>query len=152
MVTDTVTLQDFVRAHRISMTAERTSSNPNMADSTSMDHWKAVFTRYQDFTKTGDSVRFHGKVLARMTTYFSMGYGHNGSPPSAEDVLDCLSSDASSVEYEGFFGWADDMGYDHDSRKAEKIYKACVHNSKRLKKFLGDDEAFNQLLYGTEHL
>ncbi len=147
MVSDTVTLKDFTRAHRISMTAERVSANPNMADSRDMDHWKVVFTRRRSFGGGDRS----GQIIARMTTYFSMGYGHNGAEPRAKDVLDCLASDASSVDQEVFEEWARNMGYDEDSRKAEKVYRACEHGAKRLKKFLGE-ELYETLLYKTEKL
>lgn len=143
--TDTIALADFTRVHRISMTAERVGANPNMTDSRDMDHWKVVFTR------RGTARDIGAATPARMTTYFSMGYGHNGAEPRAEDVLDCLASDASSVDQEVFEEWARNMGYDEDSRKAEKVYRACEHGAKRLKKFLGE-ELYETLLYKTERL
>ena len=41
------------------------------------------------------------------------------------------------------------MGYDTDSRKAEKIYKTVQHQAARLSNFL-DSTLYDQLLYGTE--
>lgn len=135
MPTDTVSIAQFVKDYRISMTADRVDSNPNMPESDNMDHWKVVLRR-------------PGHTL---TTYFSMGYGHKGAEPKAADVLDCLASDASSIENaNGFEDWAADFGYDTDSRKAEKTYKACEHIAKRLRNFLG--EAYDTLLYNTERL
>lgn len=139
MPTDTVSIEQFIKYNRISMTAERTDSNPNM-DSRDMDHWKVILKR------RAVGLRGTPIVAATMTTYFSMGYGHNGKEPKADEVLDCLASDASGAD-EGFGEFCDNFGYDQDSRKAEKIYKACRHNSERLKKFLGDD-AFQTLVYG----
>src|SRR5689334_5397643 len=106
-----IPLTEFCKLHRISMTAEQATDNPYMdsASRDSMDHWKVKFTRYQDFTCTGDTLRFHGKILARMTTYFSMGVGHGGAEPTAARVLDCLASDASSVDQQTFEGWARDL-------------------------------------------
>ena len=36
----------------------------------------------------------------------------------------------------GFDAWCADFGYDTDSRKAEKTFKACEHQAARLKTFL----------------
>ena len=73
-----------------------------------------------------------------------MGYGHNGDEPTAEDVMECLLSDA-QAENDDFEGWASDLGYDTDSRQAEKTYKACVDIAHRLRKLLGDD--YDQFMY-----
>lgn len=56
--------------------------------------------------------------------YFSQGEAHTASP-TLIDCLSCLLSDASSVDRASFNDWADDMGYDTDSRKAFAIYEAC---------------------------
>lgn len=60
--------------------------------------------------------------------------------PQAHDVIYCLISDAQSVENaDSFEDWAFSLGYDTDSRKAEKIYKACVKNQQNIRRFLGTD-------------
>ena len=60
--------------------------------------------------------------------------------PTAYDVLYCLLSDADVENYgSDFESWASDLGYDPDSRKAEKIYNQCVAQTKKLHKLLGDD-------------
>jgi hypothetical protein len=134
METVTVTIDQFIRANRISMTAERWHENPSMLDSANMDHWKCAL-------RSGNK---------RMTVYFSMGYGHNGKAPKVADVLDCLSSDASGIENaRSFEDWCSEYGYDTDSRKAEKTFKTCEHQAKRLSNFLGSD-AFQTLLWHTE--
>ena len=72
---------------------------------------------------TGNRERRRGdirKQTLRMTVYFSQGYGHNGREPKTADVLDCLSSDAASIGNTDFEMWCNDLGYDSDSRKAEK--------------------------------
>ena len=43
-MTDTVKIEDFITANRITMTAERVDCNPHM-DSRDMDHWKVEFRR-----------------------------------------------------------------------------------------------------------
>ena len=59
--------------------------------------------------------------------------------PSLQDVLQCLQSDARSGEHMLFEDFASDFGYDTDSRKAEKIWRACQETRGRLMKFLGND-------------
>lgn len=132
-------IQEFVREHDITMTAEWADSNPNMPDSANMDHWKVTFKR-----RNVDGQR------RQLTTYFSMGYGHNGREPKAEDVLDCLASDASGYHNaRSFEDWASEYGYDEDSRTAERIYKTIERQANRLERFLGSD-ALNDLMWNTE--
>lgn len=75
-----------------------------------------------------------------MTVPFFTGYGLRSrmkDGPSAADVLDCLLSDASSAD-QTFEDWAGDLGYDTDSRKAERTYAAVVRQTARLRVFLGE--------------
>lgn len=84
-----------------------------------------------------------------LTTRFYTGTMH--ATPTRKDVLESLFSDAQGVEYDGFEDWADNYGYDSDSRKALAIYEAVVEQTERLKAFCGDDfeamqnEAFAEL-------
>ena len=81
-----------------------------------------------------------------------MGYGHNGKAPKAADILDCLASDAASYDNaRSFEDWASEFGYDEDSRKAERIFKACGKQAIKLKRFLGEP-AYERLLWDTERL
>ena len=83
----------------------------------------------------------------RMTAAYSMGSAHTGRPEVA-DVLSCLISDGESVVSAGgnttpetFAAWCGDLGYDADSRKAERIFKACASIGQRVRRLLGDDYA-----------
>jgi hypothetical protein len=138
MQTETVTIEQFILINLISMTAERTDSNPNMDGD--MDHWKVTLRR------RAAGLRGRPIVAATMTTYFSQGYGHNGATPTVDSVLDCLGSDASAAD-ESFEDFCSNFGYDTDSRKAEKTYNACKRSGDKLRRFLGED-AFQQLVYG----
>lgn len=116
IATETITLGAFIREQRLSMTAEWTDSNPNMDDSAQMNHWKCKI-------RAGASGK--GQRRTQMTLVFSQGYAHTGEP-KLKDVLDCLASDSSSIENaRSFEEWASDFGYDTDSRKAERTFKAC---------------------------
>jgi hypothetical protein len=74
----------------------------------------------------------------RMTVDFWQGYGilHE---PTAEGVLMCFLSDAEGTENRNFEEWCSDLGYDTDSRTAERTFKACEKLATKLRAFLGDD-------------
>ena len=128
-------VKQFCTKHKIKARAEWADSNPHMADSQNMNHFKVT-------------LRHAGR---QMTLYFSQGYAISGEPTAA-DVLNCLASDSSSVENaRSFEDWAADLGYDPDSRKAEKIFKICEKQAERLKKFLGED-LYKILLWDVEGL
>lgn len=85
----------------------------------------------------------------RLTTEFHQGSAHTESPTAA-DVLSCLVSDAASVEYEGSFeGWAESLGYDPDSRKAERVYEACQRIREDVQALFPDHDLFD--LANLEH-
>lgn len=72
--------------------------------------------------------------------------------PTAADVLDCLASDAASMENaRSFEDWAVDMGLDSDSRKAERLYRIIQKQAARLESLLGRD-LYERLLYKTDRL
>jgi hypothetical protein len=88
-----------------------------------------------------------------LTMPFRMGTGHRGSPPQLVDVLDALISDAANIEQtDGFEDWASGLDYDTDSRQAEKVYNACLKVAADLKRLVGDEEVYEDLLYRTERL
>lgn len=68
--------------------------------------------------------------------------------PDAATVLDCVASDASGADGTSFEDWCADYGFDSDSRKAERTYRACVAQSRKLRKLLGSD--FDAIVYADE--
>ena len=75
--------------------------------------------------------------------YFT-GSAHT-SEPVAADVLAMLLLDARGPEYQAFEEWAEELGYDPDSRSAERVYEACKAIGKQLGELLGERfEAFNE--------
>ena len=128
------TLNQFIASHKITCTADYADSNPNMADDWPANHYRCVL-------KMGKR---------RMTVPFSMGLGLTAEP-GADDVLDALASDAAGVENAGSFeDWCGEYGYEIDSRKAERIFKVCQRQAIALKKFLGNHEDYQALLFDTE--
>ena len=129
----------FTNHHKISMVSDYADTNPNMdmdAEwAVAASHWKCRFRR-------GNQC---------LTTYFSMGSAHIGNPKAA-DVLDCLASDAASIENaRSFEDWCSDFGYDTDSRRAERTFKTCERQAHKLKQFLGPD-LYDTLPWNTERL
>jgi hypothetical protein len=66
--------------------------------------------------------------------------------PEPADLLLSLASDARCAQdARSFEEFASDMGYDPDSRKAEKIYQACKDTALQLQQWLGL-QRYQQLL------
>ena len=85
-----------------------------------------------------------------MTVPFGMGPALR-EEPTAADVLNCLTSDASGYENaRSFEEWASEYGYDTDSRKAEKIYRQVKEQTEQLRTFLGD--SYDAYVWDTEGL
>ncbi len=78
--------------------------------------------------------------------------GSDDGPPEMSDVLDEVAAEAAVVEAARCFEeWAAQMGFDPDSRGAERVYRAWRRRTSNLRKLLGD-ERYQQLLWGTERL
>lgn len=72
--------------------------------------------------------------------------------PTAEALLDAMASDSASVDNaQSFEDWADELGFDTDSRKAEATYRECEAQRAKLAQWLGA-ALYDGLLYGTERL
>jgi hypothetical protein len=130
-------IAEFIRQRRLAMRAEWADSNPNMVGdpkwAAAANHWKCTLR--------------HGRK--RMTVYFSQGPAINHEP-ELKSVLDSLASDASLIEdSRDFEDFARELGYDPDSRKAERSYDVTRKQTDRFKRFLGA-EAFEQLLFHVE--
>jgi hypothetical protein len=80
---------------------------------------------------------FKGRTL---TTDFYQGMGCT-EEPVIPDVISSLCLDA-SAGMEDFPFFCSSFGYDTDSMKANKLWKACKATVPKLKRFLGD--AFNE--------
>lgn len=57
--------------------------------------------------------------------------------PKLKDVMYCLCSDAQVLNSGGFEDWANEYGYDTDSRKAEDTYRECLDLALKLKAGVG---------------
>jgi hypothetical protein len=129
-----MTLKEFVARYGVTMTVRRAENNPHMTDmGPGARHWKCSL-------KCGAEV---------FTVPFSQGSAHT-SEPTVEDVLDCWASECAAFDGAADFeDWADEFGYDTDSRQAEKLYNTCKKQSYELFRLLGAT-AYNTLLEGVE--
>lgn len=133
-MTTRMTIAEFAKLNGVHVKrCERVDSNPHMETRADWRNFKVQIAC--------------GK--RRMTLYFSQGSAWT-QDPSIESILSCLASDAASVADSDFESWCADLGYETDSRKAERTYKLCERQSKKLANLLG--EAFETLLYHTESL
>jgi hypothetical protein len=132
-------MQTFISNHNVKIDSTMVDENPNMDSDSRMNHYKVTLRG-----------TFNGK-RHQLTTYFSMGLGLSHEP-EADDVLDCLASDSASIDNaRNFEDWASELGYDTNSRKAERTYRICQRQAERLEKFCGS-EAYRELLYKVERL
>ena len=93
------------------------------------------------------TLRLEGR---RMSTPFWQGPAIKGQPDAAT-VLDCMVSDAATIEdAPEFEDWAAELGYDSDSLHAYHTWQAVTRQTRRLRQFLG--EHYDALLWDTERL
>lgn len=101
-------------------------------------HWKCTISRNGhshtfDYSQGCAYRNFYGKPVklaygGERISVDRMNYLKATIPnnPDLKNVLYCLVSDAQSVDgVESFEEWASELGYDTDSRKAERAYNAC---------------------------
>ena len=131
------TIKQFIKENNLTMNCEYADSNPNMPDSNNMNHSKVTIKRKFKLNGNHLDTRFGFK---QMTLYYSQGYGIQGEP-TLESVLNCLISDSTCGET--FQEFCDNLGYDNDSRKAEKTFNTILKQTNKLKKLLGNN--FNDL-------
>jgi hypothetical protein len=74
-----------------------------------------------------------------------IGISHD---PTAEGCLECLLSDSSAGDTT-FENFCSEFGYDTDSRKAEKTFKACGKTAVAVRRLLGDD--YETFLYADRN-
>jgi hypothetical protein len=80
-----------------------------------------------------------------MTLPYYTGRGWKRDP-DLEDILGTLLMDATYYDY-SFEDFAREMGYDPDSRKAEKIYKKIQKQTEKLNKIFTEEEQEELLTY-----
>jgi hypothetical protein len=88
-----------------------------------------------------DARHFHCRLTSGRRSfgfYFSQGSAHTADP-TISDVLDCMVSDANGYDNAtDFEDWASEYGYETDSRKAERTYRAVKKQAEQLRRTVGD--------------
>lgn len=116
-------LETFLQQRQITFTCTPIDSRPDGIMADSAFHYKCRISQ----GKRG------------FTLYFSQGSAQTNDP-TASDVISCVADDSVSYENaQSFEDWAQEFGYDLDSRKAEKIYRTVKRQAEQLKRTLGKD-------------
>lgn len=105
---------------------------------------KKPYDQQDEWQRKANSYRVTLSYKGRRYTFdFWQGIGIT-EEPTAHGCLDCLLSDAQSGEMD-FPEFCSEFGYDEDSRRAEKTWKACQKAAPKLRRLLGED--FEMFLY-----
>ena len=120
-------LENFIAENKIKFSYNWVAERPDNLMSKEMDHWHCV-------------LKANGKTY---TFYYSQGYGYHHAEPTLPDVLEALARDydPNDMSFEEF---CSEFGYDEDSRKAEKIYRAVRKETQALDRLFSEE--------GTEDL
>lgn len=112
-----------------------------------VDHACEKNNPYCDF-----SANQHNRVFVqncKTRKRFSFDFWGSIVDPNAEDgdgaisAISCYASDGMAFRNSrNLLDFCNEFGYNEDSRKAEKIYKACEKADKRLSRVFGDDYDF----------
>ena len=132
-----MTIQEFITKYKVGFSCKWADKNPNMEPSPYMTrHFRCVIKMScpNDWRQFGRSSK-----TRQMVVYFSQGSAHT-SEPTCADVLDCLASDVTGIESQSFEDWCSDLGYDTDSRTAERTYNAVYKQLNSLTRLFGNDK------------
>ena len=119
------TLEQLIEDYKVSMTVAKIDQRPDglMDDMpTGSRHYRCVIRRGR----------------GRMTVNWSQGPAIV-SQPTVADVLACVVDDTRDID-QPFDSWAGDIGFNPDSRKAERIFRACQRQGRALARLFSADE------------
>lgn len=86
------------------------------------------------------------RKIARGAMAFTLLHSKEEFPtPTLQEVLYSLTQDAEVMNYLVYEHWADEFGYDPDSRKGEKIYEECRLQASKLSDVLGGTDKIQNL-------
>ena len=82
---------------------------------------------HSELYKQGDDSAYQFKQLLNQANGITHGMDKRRipKPPTIADVMYSLLLD-DATDYVNFEDWADQIGYDTDSREAERTYKSCL--------------------------
>ena len=137
--TTTQTFKQFAEKHRLTMTTKFVGSRRE-------EGWEHLAFEVSISVAGKDMHPF--VVPYRVGTHYALPEEWKGGKkqprrpdPSKslriEDVLCSLATDAQAIHYSDFEAWAQEHGYSTDSRKAEKLYRACCETASKLISLFG---------------
>ena len=113
--------EEFLSKHGVSMKVTYIDHKPYFQeDKESRDVYRVTFSR-------------NGK---RFGITFGQSIASAGQEPTAYDVLACIEK----RDYADFKDFCESFGYDEDSRKSFKTFKACDRQAKKVMAFFSADE------------
>jgi len=130
----TTTMHDRIAQYGVTMTAVEVPERP------SRDRWDG----HEGARHYKVTLRRNGR---RATVYYSMGPAHTHGPELA-NVMECLVLDAVSGN-QTFAEFCAELGFDEDSRMAERTWKACGRIGEKLAQLFSYEEV-HALTYETE--
>ena len=138
------TIKQFIKENNLTMDCKYAGNNPNIPNR-DMRHYKVTIKRHYTIENPKDLYTTFKqfapiKKVKQMTLYYSQGYGIQGEP-TLESVLNCLISDSTCGET--FQEFCDNLGYDNDSRKAEKTFNTILKQTNKLKQLCNYEDLVN---------
>lgn len=131
----------FAKRAGLRMTCRRIDERPDRENGS--DEWNRSARHFRLTLSRGSR---------RMVVFYSQGSAHTKDPTIA-DLLNCLASDFSGfADASSFEAWAGDFGYDPDSRKAERMYRAIERQFKAFERLMWDSGVSVGALYACEGL
>lgn len=88
--------------------------------------------------ESGFPMECDGFALGTYENVFKRKYKAAPIRPDSVDVIYSLVMDSDVLSYSGFDDWAESLGFDTDSRKAESIWKECIGIALSLRAAIGD--------------
>ena len=103
--------------------------------------WPNSDSRHENYNNHKITVKANGK-RATFEFWASIMHPEIDSESDLISSFECFVSDAVSGLY-SFEDFCSEFGYDTDSRKAEKIHRACQKSADKLKRLLGDADIYD---------
>ena len=101
------------------------------------DEWKKTANKYKA------RIIYNNKKSMTIIYYTGNGWKKD---PVLEDILGSILLDVTYLDY-GFEDFASELGYDPDSRTAEKIYKDIQKQAKKINRIFSKEEQEELLTY-----
>lgn len=99
-----------------------------------------IIVYHSDKYPRGTRIHDKAELAKSRAGYIGFGKYYNNNKDFAEPTSYCVFSGLQKNDVGSLENFCDDFGYDTDSRKAEKIYKAVVDEYNNLKMLFNDKE------------